>query len=118
VIWVIIAPGRGRAVKKPSGCCHFSGKRHGTPRHKQAGHLSQIFPAFAGWRPSGSKGTSMKASANQTAFRLSRIYAQGWNAARGPEADEPVNPYPAEPERERWAAGFAHAQTKSIRKIR
>lgn len=53
----------------------------------------------------------------QTAFRHSRIYAEGWNAARKlsasvpPGAPEPVvrNPYPAEPERSRWREGFAAA---------
>lgn len=60
----------------------------------------------------------MKTRENETAFRLSRIYAQGWNAARELAVDEPANPYPAEPERERWAAGFAQAQTSSTKKIR
>jgi len=49
-----------------------------------------------------------------TAFRLSRIHAQGWNAAWlawKHEGSEEVNPYPAEPERSRWRAGFDSAQT-------
>jgi len=51
----------------------------------------------------------------QSAFRHSRIYAQGWNAARvvtlkgGP----PSNPYPSEPERSRWNEGFAQALEKN-----
>jgi hypothetical protein len=51
----------------------------------------------------------------KAAFRHSRIYAQGWNAARvvtlkgGP----PGNPYLSEPERSRWNEGFAQALAKS-----
>jgi hypothetical protein len=47
-----------------------------------------------------------------TEFQYSRIYAQGWNAARtGSAAPKPVvrNPYPADPERSRWQQGFAAA---------
>jgi ribosome modulation factor len=50
-------------------------------------------------------------TAAQDAFRLSRIHAQGWNAARTPGATEQSNPWPAEPERSRWQAGFAGART-------
>lgn len=48
-----------------------------------------------------------------TPFRLSRVYAQGWNAARAAlTADGAVaNPYTAEPERSRWQAGFSQART-------
>jgi hypothetical protein len=47
-------------------------------------------------------------------FQRSRIYAQGWNAARtrsleSRKAKAPVNPYSAEPERSRWAEGYAGA---------
>ena len=50
-----------------------------------------------------------------TPFRLSRIYAQGWNAARNAwAADVPINPYTTEPERGRWLAGFSNAQTDPI----
>jgi hypothetical protein len=52
-------------------------------------------------------------------FRLSRIYAEGWNAAQELSANECVdfdpgrvaalNPYAAEPERSRWSEGFAKA---------
>lgn len=54
-----------------------------------------------------------------TAFRLSRIYAEGWNAAKAlPEneredldnSDVQVrNPYPSDPERSRWSEGFTKA---------
>ena len=50
-----------------------------------------------------------------TAFRQSRIYAEGWNAARtmpvGAATAKPAasNPYPSEPERSRWQEGFAAA---------
>jgi hypothetical protein len=50
-------------------------------------------------------------------FRLSRIYAEGWNAARSAppigRIKHPVrNPYPAEPEHSRWQAGFTGALAK------
>ncbi len=47
-----------------------------------------------------------------TEFQYSRIYAQGWNAARtGTTAAKTKtrNPYPADPERARWQQGFAAA---------
>lgn len=45
------------------------------------------------------------------AFRLSRVYAEGWMAARMPKstgrAKLPIaNPYKSEPEHSRWQAGF------------
>jgi len=49
---------------------------------------------------------------NQWAFRLSRVYAEGWVAGRGaisrsrPFAD----PYRSEPERMRWNEGYAEAR--------
>ena len=48
------------------------------------------------------------------AFRLSRVYAEGWMAARSPEpigrAKLPIaNPYKSEPEHSRWQAGFKGA---------
>ncbi len=52
-------------------------------------------------------------------FRLSRIYAEGWNAAGALSADESTehgarecdarNPYKDDQERARWAAGFSGA---------
>lgn len=49
-----------------------------------------------------------------TPFHLSRIYAQGWNAARGVwRADgAAANPYDTDPERSRWQAGFQNAQAE------
>ena len=49
-----------------------------------------------------------------SAFRHSRIYAQGWNAARGPRTSgalhkDTVNPYASEPERSCWDEGYANA---------
>jgi ribosome modulation factor len=50
-----------------------------------------------------------------TSFALSRIYAEGWNAARrlGLKGDraEILNPYMSEPERSRWLDGFTTALT-------
>ena len=47
-------------------------------------------------------------------FRQSRIYAQGWNAARswslehGPAPAKPAaNPYASEPDKSRWDEGYA-----------
>jgi len=44
-----------------------------------------------------------------TEFEFSRIYAQGWNAARtaGTWNRPTRNPYPQDPERARWQQGFA-----------
>jgi hypothetical protein len=52
-------------------------------------------------------------------FRLSRIYAEGWNTANGLSTDEREglepsriaarNPYSDEPERSRWSEGFTKA---------
>jgi len=57
-----------------------------------------------------------------TAFKLSRIYAEGWNAAMQLSADESarlglvriaaLNPYSIDPERSRWREGFAKALGK------
>jgi hypothetical protein len=56
---------------------------------------------------------------SDNAFRLSRVEAEGWNAARRiPASDVAVlnetaiaalNPYSGEPERLRWNAGFTRA---------
>jgi len=56
------------------------------------------------------------------AFKLSRIYAEGWNAASRLSAAESdgmdpcgvaaLNPYVMEPERSRWSEGFAKALRK------
>jgi hypothetical protein len=55
-------------------------------------------------------------------FKLSRIFAEGWNAASRLSAEESdgmdphgaaaLNPYVAEPERSRWSEGFAKALRK------
>ena len=54
-----------------------------------------------------------------SAFRLSRIQAEGWKAARGlpvlgheqfdPAKIDVLNPYSAPSERQRWAEGFVSA---------
>jgi len=50
------------------------------------------------------------------AIRLSRIQAQGWNAARKARMTSDgrppmvANPYTSEPDRSRWQAGFNDAQ--------
>ena len=58
-------------------------------------------------------------SMDNAAFRLSRIYAEGWNSAselRPSETDElepgniaALNPYSTEPEMSRWRDGFTKA---------
>jgi hypothetical protein len=48
------------------------------------------------------------------AFLLSRVYAEGWNAARRTQsAEQRHNPYAHEPERGRWDAGFSGAEYES-----
>lgn len=57
-----------------------------------------------------------------TVFQLSRIYAQGWNAANKLSAEDGAaldaaaiaarNPYANEPELSRWRDGFAAALRK------
>ncbi len=54
-----------------------------------------------------------------SAFRLSRVYAQGWNRAHELSVKdrahvdlcgaEVLNPYAADPERSRWSEGFSKA---------
>ena len=47
-----------------------------------------------------------------TEFQYSRIYAQGWNAARTNSTASKAaaaNPYPSGPEHTRWREGFAAA---------
>jgi hypothetical protein len=53
----------------------------------------------------------MPAPENKAAFHMSRIYAEGWNAARRllPDGTIVSNPYRTEPERARWDQGFAEA---------
>ena len=58
----------------------------------------------------------MTSTPAQTEFQYSRIYAQGWNAARtlaktGHDAADAatLNPYRLEAERARWNEGFAKA---------
>lgn len=56
---------------------------------------------------------------NLAAFRLSRVYSQGWNRAHELSTKdrehvdlcgaEVLNPYAAEPERSRWSEGFSTA---------
>jgi hypothetical protein len=58
-------------------------------------------------------------AADTGAFQLSRIYSQGWNAARklaangapdpGEKQAAKLNPHRGDVERERWAKGFAEA---------
>jgi hypothetical protein len=64
--------------------------------------------------PSGRKPAAQRNAMpiDQTPFQLSRIYAQGWNAARQArldraEADGVAVPYAADPERASWQRGFA-----------
>jgi len=52
----------------------------------------------------------MKNQPALTEFQYSRIYAQGWNAARtGASKVAVANPYPPGPERSRWQQGFTAA---------
>lgn len=57
--------------------------------------------------------------ASLSAYRLSRVYAEGWNKARDLSANEraqvdlsgpdTLNPYAVEPQRARWMEGFTKA---------
>lgn len=72
----------------------------------------------AGASPATGSPVSGGASAGE-AYRLSRIQAEGWNAAHGISASildrldstqiESLNPYAADPERTRWSVGFKGA---------
>jgi hypothetical protein len=58
-----------------------------------------------------------------SAFQRSRIYAQGWNAARGPRTgsaphQDATNPYSAEPEKSRWSEGYANALRSNRQQVR
>ena len=58
-----------------------------------------------------------------SAFRRSRIYAQGWNAAREPRTGgtlrkDVVNPYASEPEKSRWDEGYANALRSNRSQVR
>ena len=58
-----------------------------------------------------------------SAFRRSRIYAQGWNAAREPRTEgalrkDVVNPYPCGPEKSRWDEGYANALRSNRQQVR
>jgi hypothetical protein len=58
------------------------------------------------------------------AFRLSRLYAEGWNVANKLTAEESsdfdaqkmaaLNPYSEDPERAKWSEGFSAFMKKSI----
>ena len=75
-------------------------------------------------RLSQTDGSAMTASpmprgAHDDAYRLSRIQAEGWNAAHVIDASaldkldatqvEILNPYACDPERTRWRTGFTSA---------
>ena len=47
-------------------------------------------------------------AAELSPFRQSRLYAEGWNAARG-ALEPPANPYDKEPERAHWLKGYTEA---------
>ena len=56
---------------------------------------------------------------DNTAYRLSRIQAEGWNAARGFLHDDldaakiaALNPYRGDQEMARWTVGFTDALAK------
>jgi hypothetical protein len=51
--------------------------------------------------------------AAKMAYRLSRIFAEGWNCARTASSNDGIasNPYATEPERTRWQEGYADASS-------
>ena len=73
-------------------------------------------------RSAGASGTTVAPGPegeSAEAYRLSRIQAEGWNAAHriaasaldrlGGNQIESLNPYASDPERTRWRAGFTSA---------
>ena len=63
------------------------------------------------------------AMSDLSAFRRSRIYAQGWNAARQPRTGgalrkDVINPYADEPEKSRWNEGYANALRSNRQDVR
>jgi hypothetical protein len=58
------------------------------------------------------------------AFRLSRLYAEGWNVANKLSSEESsnfstkkmaaLNPYPVDPERAKWSEGFSAFMKKNM----
>jgi hypothetical protein len=53
----------------------------------------------------------MNTQSYQHDFRRSRVWAEGWNAARKLSLGQPAqNPYPPGPEHSRWNDGFSQAQ--------
>jgi hypothetical protein len=68
------------------------------------------------------KGDRVTEAVAETAFTLSRVYAEGWNAAKRLTASEcdaldpggiaSLNPYDTDARRQRWSDGFAKALGK------
>ncbi len=66
--------------------------------------------------------TTIAAATDPSAFALSRIHAQGWNAAKGLSSDDraeldadrisALNPYAAGAEQLRWHEGFMQGIAK------
>ena len=56
-------------------------------------------------------GPTRLTESDQTAYRLSRVYAEGWNVGRTAAGQDLMasNPYGTEPERARWEEGYLKA---------
>jgi hypothetical protein len=77
-------------------------------------NAARLLPSLKGDRHASK--TVMTRLSPEALFRRSRVYAQGWNAARawslrrGPAPVKAVtNPYSAEPEQSRWNEGYTAA---------
>jgi hypothetical protein len=102
------------------GCCRFT-------KHVEENRARPIFLPVRTRRPrprrSGASPRSALPSNDASigeAYRLSRIHAEGWNAAHriaartfdrldGTTHIESLNPYKSDPERTRWSIGFTSA---------
>jgi hypothetical protein len=72
--------------------------------------------------PAAAKPERSAAMVAETAFTLSRVYAEGWNAAKQLTASEcddldpktmaALNPHGSDAKRQRWNEGFAKALGK------
>ena len=100
-------------------CCHF--RKHVRRAFVSAqSPLAKVGSVYRRRDPSAASAlTRVQAPSDGEAYRLSRIQAEGWNAAHGMAASaldkldetqiELLNPYKSDPERMRWSTGFRSA---------
>ncbi len=86
--------------------------------------MDEFFVALArfDWKDGWQFMATRSSSTDDEIFKLSRIYARGWNAANTMSANDysqinpakltALNPYASEPQRSRWNDGFQAAIRK------